>query len=343
MAILEVTPQDLAASRFAISPLIETMHAQWVLSGKHEAGVHRGFAARWREPYSRLEEVHPGLRAMLAVSGNQGSANVSFFAPPPTGVKVPFEEELAVVRATPVEQAHWEIRRILPLLPSLPETTRRVLLGDDIVTLAADAYQALWTNIMAISWPGFRAVLERDVVQRAGRLATFGWASALEDLSSQVSWHDGVIELRLLSDELNRPGERHLPGGRGLLFVPTVFSAGLGAYLDGTWPFALVYPARGTAVIPRPTTGALPRLIGRTRARLLTELAVPATTTQLSVLYGQSLATISAHLTALREAGLVYGARTGRSVLYTRTPLGDALTSPTSDVTPSAPPPSDRA
>jgi DNA-binding transcriptional ArsR family regulator len=39
-----------------------------------------------------------------------------------------------------------------------------------------------------------------------------------------------------------------------------------------------------------------------------------------------SPATASHHLTALRDAGLVTSRRDGRSVLYTRTPLGDALT-----------------
>ncbi|MEU7003813.1 helix-turn-helix domain-containing protein [Nonomuraea sp. NPDC046570] len=319
MTTIEVSLQDVAASRFAISPLIETMHALWVLAGKHEAGVHRRFVERWREPYRGLERGFPGLRAALAISGNRGNANVDFIAPPPTGVNVPFELELAAVRATPVERAHEEVRRVLAELPRVPEATRRTLLGDEVVRLVADGFEALWEEIVSTAWPRFRAVLERDVVQRAGRLATFGWAAALDDLSSQVRWRDGVIELRLSA------GGRHRPGGRGLLFVPTVFGARLGAYLNQAWPYALVYPARGVGAMPHPGGEGLRRLIGRTRARLLAELAEPATTTQLAALLGQSLGTVGGHLAALRAAGLILGTRTGRSVLYARTPLGDAL------------------
>ena len=38
-----------------------------------------------------------------------------------------------------------------------------------------------------------------------------------------------------------------------------------------------------------------------------------------------SAATASHHVTALRDAGLATGRRSGRAVLYVRTPLGDAL------------------
>ena len=66
-------------------------------------------------------------------------------------------------------------------------------------------------------------------------------------------------------------------------------------------------------------------LIGRSRARILAELAEPATTTQLAALLGQSVGTTGEHVAALRRTGLIAGTRTGRSVLYARTSLGDAL------------------
>ncbi|MDA0637277.1 winged helix-turn-helix domain-containing protein [Nonomuraea sp. MCN248] len=316
-----VTPQDVAASRFAISPLIETMHAQWLLDGRGPGGVHRRWVDRWRATYRELERRHPALAAVAVVSGNRGDANVDFVAPPPTGVRVPFEAELSAMRRTPIAQAHAEIAAVLARRPPAPAAHRELLLGPDVVRLIADAYEALWTEIVSRTWPHFHAILERDVVQRAGRLAAYGWAAALDDLSDQVRWHDdGHLEIAIGAEE-----ERHRLGGQGLLFLPSAFIGNLGAYLAEAWPYALIYPARGTAVGPPAPGSGLARLIGRTRARVLEELAVPATTTQLAALFGLSVGSAGGHLAALRAAGLISGTRTGRSVLYARTPLGDAL------------------
>ncbi|MFG1704719.1 DUF5937 family protein [Nonomuraea sp. M3C6] len=317
---IEVTPQDLVASRFAISPLIETMHAQWVLAGRAEAGVHGQWAGRWRGTYRELVREHPALRAAAAISGNLGDSNVDFVAPPPTAVDVPFEAELASMRATPLEQAHAEITRVLAGRP-VPGWVRDLLLGPQVVERLADAYEALWTEILSHEWPRFRAVLQRDVAQRAGRLAAYGWAAALEDLSPRVHWRrGGRIEIELLS----AGGPRQL-GGKGLLFLPSAFMRTIAVYLEDAWPYAMIYPARGIATAPPAADADLSALIGRSRARILAELSEPATTTQLAALLGQSLGTTGGHLAALRRTGLITGTRTGRSVLYARTPLGDAL------------------
>ncbi|MGK5556721.1 helix-turn-helix domain-containing protein [Actinomadura kijaniata] len=172
-----------------------------------------------------------------------------------------------------------------------------------------------------------RAILDQDLLYRAGRLAAYGWAEALDDLSPRVRWRaaDSVIEVHGFAD-----GRVDLDG-RGLLFVPTAFFD-LAAQLEPAWPRSLFYRARGVATLwetrPGPPPEALANLLGRSRAALLAALADPATTTWLSARLGMTLGAVGDHLRTLREAGLVTRSRTGRSVLYTRTALGHALATP---------------
>jgi len=99
--------------------------------------------------------------------------------------------------------------------------------------------------------------------------------------------------------------------------------------LDRPWQPTLVYPARGSAtltgVTPHATAPALARLVGSTRARLLLDLSDPASTTTLARRHGLAPSTVSAHLSALRAAGLITKRRWASSVRYAQTPLGAAL------------------
>src|SRR5262249_30270850 len=98
---------------------------------------------------------------------------------------------------------------------------------------------------------------------------------------------------------------------------------------DPPWPAALIYPARGIAALweapATATSGALSALVGRTRAVLLAALDQPASTTQLARSLGLATGAVGDHLATLHRAALLTKARSGRSVLYRRPPLGDAL------------------
>jgi DNA-binding transcriptional ArsR family regulator len=98
--------------------------------------------------------------------------------------------------------------------------------------------------------------------------------------------------------------------------------------VDSAWQPSIVYPARGSAALwteSVATPEALARLLGAARADLLTQLEVPSSTTQLTRLTGLSLGAVGDHLRILLEAGFVNRARAGRSVIYRRTPIADAV------------------
>lgn len=320
---LAVGPDDLAQSRFAISPLWELVHAMRALGGRNRRG---GPAQPWvdraRDRYRQLRRT-ADVDAVLVLQPE--GYGVDFLLPPPSSVATTVEDLLELVRATPLAQARHEIDRALALGPPPTRRVREVLERDDVTTYLAEVMARAWRLLLAPDWPQLRAILERDVVHRAGRLARDGWAAALADIHPQVRYADGFVEMPA------QVGEPDVDlAGRGLLLVPSVFVWPDVAYgFDAPWPPALIYPARGVAALwgrqPTGTPEGLARLVGTTRAAILTALDEPATTTQLGAALHLSVGGVGDHLAALRDAGVVSRARTGRSVLYTRTPVGDAL------------------
>ena len=326
-----IGPADMAACRYAISPLIETMSALRLVAGQKRAGPLGPLIGRLRPRYERLRGDEPvgTLVALFRLNGY----NADFIQPPPTGVGLTFAEELAAMRATPLDRAREEIARNLVGHRTPPAYARRILEAPDVVDRLAGGIEAVWTALLEPEWPRLRALLERDVIQRAGRLSAYGWAAALRDLDPRLRWRasgqTGTIEVRVRDE-----GEYSL-GGRGLLFVPTVF-APLIAYVEPPWPYAILYPARGVAEMfgapdRQCPDDALQRLIGGSRAAVLLALAVPATTSQLVAQLGLSLGTVGDHLATLHAAGLLTRTRVGRSVRYERTAIGDALAAPAAE------------
>jgi DNA-binding transcriptional ArsR family regulator len=323
--LIEVSPADLAGCRYAISPLIETMSALRLATGHDPVGVLRPWVDRIRPRAAELRRAEPAVGALISLFRRDDNAD--FIHPPPAGPQRSFADELAGVRATPLARARAELARNLAGHRPPPAYAQRILDGPDVVDRLADALGAAWRTLVEPDWPRLRAVLERDIVQRAGRLAAYGWAAALADLHPRVSWTgDGAIALR------HRDTSRYRLDGRGLLFVPSVF-ADLALTVEAPRPFTMVYRARGVADIlgPPPLPSAadgLSPLLGTARAAILRALAAPATTSQLVAQLGLSLGTVGGHLAVLRDAGLVTRTRTGRSVQYVVTATGDAMIGP---------------
>ena len=190
----------------------------------------------------------------------------------------------------------------------------------------ADALMSYWNSILATSWPKLRDLLEGDILHRGRQLASGGATRLFSDLHPTVRW-SGVSLL------LQGPCQTRLElGGAGMLLMPGAFA----------WPSVLtitapphrptlVYPARGVATLwgdahteMTPTLG-LSRLMGAQRAALLASLSTPTTTSELARRLEMTAGGISQHLAVLRDAGLVRSSRSGRLVLYVRTPLGEDL------------------
>lgn len=322
--VFEVGADDLLHSRFAVSPLLELEGMLRVLSGVDRPTIPHWLEARLRPGYQMLRDSTdlPVMEALISARFGP-----SFIAPPPSSMAQSVDEDLAAMRATSLETARAEIELGLRLRPCSDPAILEVLHSPDVVARMAVTMETCWHELLAPLWPQLKAVCERDVLHRSGELTRAGWAAALAGLHRKVRWHDGGIEVKL------RTGPRRITlGGKGLLFIPSVFIwPGVAVHYDDAWPKAIMYPARGIATFWEAGSvashDALADLIGRTRARLLIALASPASTTQLARACGLAVGAVGDHLRVLLRAGLLDAARSGRSVIYHRTRFGDSLVS----------------
>lgn len=322
MLRFELAADDLARSRFALSPAFELCCLLRALA-YGERSLPPSWSARLRPGFERLRHT-TALDAVLTL--NVPGMGADFTAPPPTGPGQTWAEDLAGIRATPAATARREITALTSARPVRDPRVRAVLDAENAVAALADALDRAWHDLLAPDWPRVRAVCERDVQHRLAIIGTHGWAATVSGLQPGSTWRRGGLEL---ADVPGAPEPVRLHGD-GLLLIPSVFVGPRGAcHQDDPWPKTVVYPARGTAALldagNRTPPQSLAALLGRTRALLLLELSSPASTTQLARSLGLAPGAVGDHLTVLRRAGLLDRARTGASVLYRRTALGDAL------------------
>lgn len=313
---------DLLRTRFAIAPLMELLGATYVLRSPDRSVVH----SRWRE-WARPRTGRLDLSLLDVATPLVSRYWPVFVGPPPLTPHAEIGDELERVLATPPERVRAEIMRTYP---SGPPAAARPFVDEpdralrDVVRQMA----AFWDVAVAPWWPSISAVLEAEIAARARRLVTTGSRAAFDDLHASVTWDDGVLAIRPTTKE---PADVDL-AGRGLLLIPAAFVwPKVWPRTDPPWDPALVYPAPGIGDLwapGGPSGNALESLIGSRRARILAELARPASTLELARRLGVSAGGVSDHLSVLRRAGLVTRHREGREVIYARTRKGDLLCGP---------------
>nr|WP_145908088.1 ArsR family transcriptional regulator [Kitasatospora viridis] len=322
---LAFSTRDLAHTRLAYSPLWEVVTSRRLLERGATGALHRRWAEQTR-PRLAAAGLGTGLLADLVPAHGYLP---DFLNPAPgtlapsAGASAALEAELAVVARTDAERIRADLERMAGWTPAV-EAFHRDPAG--VLPGLLDEIRGYWEAAIAPHWSRVRAVLESDVLHQSRRFAAAGSAAVLQGLHPSVEW---------CTDKLTMPqvlcGESGSLAGRGLLLVPSAF-VGPGSTMLLNQPGEVVqlcYPSRGVGVLweqsSTPVPEAVAAVLGRSRALLLAELAVPASTTELAHRTGLAAGGVSQHLTALRAAGIVASHRSGRSVLYQRTDLADSL------------------
>jgi DNA-binding transcriptional ArsR family regulator len=312
MISFRLSVEDLANTRFAISPLTETVCSLWALRDPGRYALH----LPW------LRSVRPaldGLDAELLLSLVGPTFTLpDFLTPRPTVFAPDIDDELATVRATPPEIVRRDL--VATYLPdSVPEAVADIPLTD-----LCELLRRYWEVAIAPVWRQVRLLLEADMTYRARQLATGGASLLFADLHPNVRWQDGALRIDKMI------GEHDVSvAGRGLLLLPSLFAYKPVPPMSPEEPPWLAYPCRGAATLwatpPQVDASALTALIGTARAGLLTLLEEPLATSEIARRLRVTPSAVSQHLRVLHATGLVTRTRAGRNVLYHRSPLGDRL------------------
>ncbi|MCQ8773732.1 ArsR/SmtB family transcription factor [Streptomyces telluris] len=203
-------------------------------------------------------------------------------------------------RVVPPRYGDWH-RDVLARLPHPrpPEAYREV---------AVDPY-----------WEDIRSSVDGDRALRIRALLDGGVNGLLRSYVPTMRWAPPTLHVR------NAVDREYDLRGRGLLLQPSHFCHGVGHLPeDPDAPPVLVHPAAQPQSDPAGDK-ALARLMGATRAGILIAAGTACTSGELARRVGVSAPTVSHHLSALRDAGLLRTVPHGTSALHVRTRTGSAL------------------
>jgi len=314
-----MTVSDLGRLRFAYSPLAEVSESLYMLASGRVPDIHLSWYAAVRDSLREFD-----LELLLAAVPHRGYM-ADFLFVGATGPQTTIEQQLQLVAE--VSGAHlarefaavWRGEDIPPVVQQV------IAEGEGGARLLADELWKYWTVAIKPHWSAMRAVFDDDVAFRATELTKGGVTAMLADLHPEVSIHGEMLRI---DKRAEIDGDLT---SDGVLLIPSVFSWPYVAVATGAGgPVCLTYPARGignlwSSAEPPAHDETLSALLGRSRAAVLSVLALPRSTTEIALQLGQTPPAVSQHLAVLRRSGLVFSWRSGRSVLYRRTDLGDSI------------------
>lgn len=311
---------DVSQIRFGISPGHELAHAVRTVL---DPGAHPLQWSWLRRTDVRVEDADFRLLAYLVRT--QGYYPDLLTAPPTWDLSP--AEEVERLREVPLEQVELDLGKVVlrsegtgrALVQALAERPREAR------ARIADAWESVWDQVMAQWWPQLHRLMRADVDLRVRRMATGGVEEMVGTLHELVRWRSDAVEVALSSFE-----EVLDCAGSGLVLTPSVMSVPRCSVItEKALQPTIFYPVDGLreswAARDVDTMPALSGLLGSGRARILVALDGPRSTTEAARAAGLGAPTATHHLGALRAAGLVVSRRERRSVLHSRTPLGDAL------------------
>lgn len=182
--------EDLALTRFAISPLWELVSSLLALRDPSHAALH----VPWlRSMSGRLRGLE--LERAVALTPPRGYSP-DFLVPLPAGPIGDIADDLAVLRTTPIDQIRADMRLFASqhkrgaqiAAPYLAHPRREV-------RRLADLLESYWERAIEPVWPRVRAFLDADIAYRAARLTAGGPAALFVD--PNLKWEHPHLDVQV--------------------------------------------------------------------------------------------------------------------------------------------------
>lgn len=310
-----LSAEALGATRLGFSPLGELACSLRALDDRGAASMLRPWLRHAPDRVARED-----LR-LLGMVASAAGVTPDFLYPVSADRGTVLEDQLVALSALSQGAYDADLARVWA-----PDSVPAPLQGKAGRARLIQALRSYDENVLAPVRPHLRAALDAEIAHRSERALHDGLYGVFEDLHPEV---------RVDGARLTVAKGHHSCVGvvrASITLVPSVFA----------WPRLVVvdrspdtvqlhYPVREIGRVwhnvdsASPNDDALAALLGSTRARILLELAVPRSTTQVARRLGTSPGGTSTHLSVLRRNGLVTTTRDGRSVLYRRTALGASI------------------
>ena len=333
---LHLSTLDLTRTRFAFSPLFETVMGFCAMLEPSRFAIHLPWIC---EAQNAIRGLDFELLRCLARPSRPGWYIPDFLTPPPSTPLPDFADELQILRTTDPVTVQRELARAWPEAGLRPAMIQAMMLEPEqhLVQLASEV-ELFWQLTLERHWPQIRAMLEADVLVRARSLALGGAEALFQTIHPLVRYKAGVLRAGILEAgvlELDQSMCSDSPAsielnGRGLLLMPSIFVwPKFLTILDPPWQPILAYTPRGVANLwtdePPTANQALELLLGKGRSEIFLSLETPSSTLELARRLRLAASGVSEHLSVLRQSGLLETHRRGRSVFYSHSSTGIGL------------------
>ncbi|PSL52857.1 helix-turn-helix protein [Saccharothrix carnea] len=271
-------------------------------------------------PLARASLAHPDVALLADLLPHNGDTYTPDLLTPQPGTDAHrrdlIDEQIAQIEAAAQEDLETQVFTYTETHWSRPlrAATRRIAESGRMQRRLANGLARFWRDTLADGWPELRSIIDRDIAHRATAIATHGIGRTLGALHPDVDWAGDAVTLAR-----SRDGEIDVTG-RDLVLAPGVLNwSDVVIQVDVPGQFVLYYPAQRIGAGRDRGSGGIVRVVGNTRATLLSDLDTARSTAELATRLGYAPATVSYHLGALHRARLVTKVRDGRYVLYQRT------------------------